>query len=125
MRPRTWSRLVNVALIALLALCVLWEGWLAPLWPGGSLLIFKAMPLTFALYGVWHGRRYTSQWLSMVTLFYFLEGAWRMADPGLTGALARVEIALSVTLFVATVGHAHSKGQETDVRQPATKPPVT
>jgi uncharacterized membrane protein len=94
------------ALLVLIALCVLWEGWLAPLWPGGEWLALKALPLLFAVPGALHGRRYTSQWLSMASLFYFLEGAWRAGNVGAVGMLASGEIALSVVLFVAAVGHA-------------------
>jgi uncharacterized membrane protein len=106
MKPRTWYRLECVALLALIALCILWEGWLAPLRPGGSWLILKVLPLLPAVRGVLCGRRYTSQWLSMAVLLYFLEGGWRFTDPGLMGILARVEIVLAVILFVAAVGYA-------------------
>jgi uncharacterized membrane protein len=97
-----------VALLALIALCLLWEGWLAPLRPGGSWLILKSLPLIPAVPGVLRGRRYTSQWLSMAVLLYFLEGAWRFGDPGLMGILARMEIVVSLVLFAAAVGHAHA-----------------
>ena len=108
MTPRAWARLECVALLALIALCLLWEGWLAPLHPGGSWLILKSLPLLPAVPGVLRGRRYTSQWLSMVVLLYFLEGALRFFDPGLTGILARVEVALALVLFVAAVGYARA-----------------
>jgi uncharacterized membrane protein len=106
MKPRTWYRLECAALLALIALCVLWEGGLAPLRPGGSWLILKVLPLLPAVRGVLRGRRYTSQWLSMAVLLYFLEGGLRFMDPGLTGVLARVEVVLAVILFVAAVGYA-------------------
>jgi uncharacterized membrane protein len=108
MTPRAWARLECVALLTLIVLCLLWEGWLAPLRPGGSWLILKGLPLLPAVPGVLRGRRYTSQWLSMAVLLYFLEGAWRFSDPGLMGILARSEIAISLVLFVAAVGHAYS-----------------
>jgi uncharacterized membrane protein len=108
MTPRAWFRLECVALLALIALCLLWEGWLAPLRPGGSWLILKGLPLLPAVPGVLRGRRYTSQWLSMVSLLYFLEGVWRFSDPGLMGVLARVEIALAIVLYVAAVGYARA-----------------
>ena len=108
MNPRAWAKLECVALLALIALCLLWEGWLAPLRPGGSWLILKGLPLLPAVPGVLRGRRYTSQWLSMAVLLYFLEGALRFNDPGLTGVLARVEVVLAIVLFVAAVGHARA-----------------
>jgi len=97
-----------VALLMLIALCLLWEGWLAPLRPGGLWPILKSLPLFPAIPGVLRGRRYTSQWLSMVVLLYFLEGVVRFNDPGLAGTLARVEAVLSFVLFVAAVGHARA-----------------
>ncbi|MDR2031200.1 MAG: DUF2069 domain-containing protein [Azoarcus sp.] len=108
MTPRAWSRLASVALLALIALCLLWEGWLAPLRPGGSWLTLKILPLLPAVPGVLRGRRYTSQWLSMASLPYFAEGMMRANDPGLVAILAHGEIALAVLLFAAVTGHARS-----------------
>lgn len=98
----------SVALLSLIVLCVVWEGWLAPLRPGGSWLILKALPLLPAVFGVLRGRRYTSQWLSMLSLLYLTEGVLRASDPGLTGVLALIEVALSVTLFTSTMLHARA-----------------
>jgi uncharacterized membrane protein len=108
MTPQAWARLECVALLSLIVLCLLWEGWLAPLRPGGSLLILKGLPLLPAVPGVLRGRRYTSQWLWIVALLYFIEGAWRFNDPGLMGVLARGEIVLAIVLYVAAVGHARA-----------------
>lgn len=103
MLPRV---LASASLIALIALCLLWEGWLAPLRPGGSWLILKAMPLLLALPGVLGGRRYTSQWLSMLVLLYFTEGVVRTFDQGVSATLALIEVVLAVTLFGAVLAHA-------------------
>ena len=100
------ARISSVTLLSLIALCALWEGWLAPLRPGGSWLILKALPLLPAVFGVLRGRRYTSQWLSMLSLLYLTEGVLRASDPGLVGVLALIEVALSVTLFTSTMLHA-------------------
>lgn len=108
MNPRLLSRVSSVALLSLIVLCVIWEGWLAPLRPGGSWMILKAVPLLPAVFGVLRGRRYTSQWLSMLTLLYFTEGVLRAGDPGLIGAFAQAEIALSVVLFFSTMLHARA-----------------
>jgi len=108
MSPRAWSLFERFALVALIALCVGWEAWLAPTQAFGPWLALKAAPLLFAVPGVFRARRYTSQWLSMLVLLYFVEGTWRLADPGTMGALAWSEIALSVTLYAAAVGHAHA-----------------
>ena len=70
----------TAALIALIALSIAWEWWLAPLRPGGSALVLKALPLLLALPGVWRQRLYTKQWASKLNLLYYAEGdvrAWR------------------------------------------------
>lgn len=103
MNPRTLANISSVLLIALIVLCVLWEGWLAPLRPGGSWMILKALPLMAALFGVLRGRRYTYQWLSMLILLYFTEGVVRAFDPGLTGVLAMIEAVLATALFVCAL----------------------
>ncbi|HCA26896.1 MAG TPA: DUF2069 domain-containing protein [Betaproteobacteria bacterium] len=91
-----------VSLIALIFLCLLWEGWLAPLRPGGSTLIFKAVPLLLPLFGILRGKRYTYQWASLLILGYLLEGIVRaMTDQGLSATLALGEIFLALTFFIS------------------------
>jgi len=104
------SRAIRLAatalLLALIALCLLWELWLAPLRPGGSLMALKALPLALPLAGIWSGRRYTYQWTSLLILAYFAEGATRAwGESGLTRGLAGLEIALSVAYFAAAVSY--------------------
>ena len=94
----------SASLIALIVLCLLWEGWLAPLRPGGSLLILKAVPLLLPLFGILRGRRYTYQWACMAILLYFTEGAVRAwSDNGLSAGLALLEVALTLTFFGTTM----------------------
>ncbi len=94
---------------ALLALCLAWELWLAPLRPGGSLVALKALPLALPLRGIAEGRRYTYQWSSMLILAYFAEGATRAwADTGLSRHLALLEVALSLIFFAAAVSYARA-----------------
>ena len=77
------------ALVALIALSVAWEWWLAPLRPGGSALVLKAVPLLLALPGVWRRRLYTLQWASMLILLYFAEGIVRgWSDRGLSARVS-------------------------------------
>lgn len=97
----------GAALVALIALCLAWELWLAPLRPGGSLVALKALPLVLALPGILSGRRYTFQWSSMLILAYFAEGTTRAwADAGLSRTLALAEVALSLAFFAAAVSYA-------------------
>jgi uncharacterized membrane protein len=95
------------ALVGLIVLCVAWEGWLAPIRPGGTLLTLKAVPLLLPLRGLLHGRRYTFQWATMFILAYFTEGVVRAwSDQGMSRNLALVEIALSVVFFAAASEYA-------------------
>ncbi|HWU35399.1 MAG TPA: DUF2069 domain-containing protein [Methylovorus sp.] len=97
----------SISLIALILLCLAWEGWLAPLRPGGSMLIWKAAFLLPALFGVLRGKRYTYQWSCMFILFYFTEGCVRAwADSGLSASLALVEVALTLVFFSCAIFYA-------------------
>ena len=97
-----------LTLLALITLCLAWELWLAPLRPGGSWLVLKALPLLFPFRGVLHGQRYTFQWSSMLILGYFAEGIVRaMSDKGLSTILAIVEITLSLLFFSTAIAYAH------------------
>jgi uncharacterized membrane protein len=101
---RQWQFTATISLIALIALCVLWESILAPIRPGGSWLMLKALPLLIPLFGILHGNRYTYQWASMFVMFYFTEGVVRAwSDKGLSQTLAFGEVALSVVFFVAAI----------------------
>ncbi|MGF6900416.1 putative membrane protein [Paraburkholderia sp. GAS348] len=92
------------ALLALIVLSVAWEWWLAPLRPGGSALVLKAVPLLLALPGVWGHRLYTLQWASMLILLYFAEGIVRgWSDRGLSARLGWLEVILAVVFFVCTL----------------------
>ena len=97
----------SATLVALIALALAWELWLAPLRPGGSLLALKALPLALPLGGILQGRRYTYQWSSMLILAYFAEGATRaFADTGLVRELAALEVVLSLGFFACAVSYA-------------------
>ncbi|WP_168794711.1 DUF2069 domain-containing protein [Paraburkholderia aromaticivorans] len=105
-RNRAAALGATTALVALIALSVAWEWWLAPLRPGGSALVLKAVPLLLALPGVWRRRVYTLQWASMLILLYFAEGIVRgWSDRGLSAGLGWLEAALSVVFFVCTLAY--------------------
>ena len=94
------------SLLGLIVLSVAWELWLAPLRPGGSWLVLKALPLCIPLAGLLKHRMYTYRWVSLVVWLYFTEGvvrAWSDKAPG--NWLALVEIALCLLLFVACALH--------------------
>lgn len=97
----------SISLIALIALTLAWETVLAPLKPGGSLLMLKALPLLLPLFGVLRGKRYTYQWSCMFILLYFTEGVVRAwSDQELSARLAMAEVVLSVLFFVCAIFYA-------------------
>ncbi|MEK9826194.1 MAG: DUF2069 domain-containing protein [Methylotenera sp.] len=97
----------SISLIALIALTLAWETALAPLKPGGSLLMLKALPLLLPLFGVLRGKRYTYQWSCMFILLYFTEGVVRAwSDQGLSAQLAIAEVVLSVLFFICAIFYA-------------------
>lgn len=99
----------SASLIALILLCLAWEAWLAPLRPGGSLLVLKAVPLLLPLRGILQGRRYTYQWASMFILFYFTEGVVRAwSDRGLSAIFALAETALALVFFFSAILYARN-----------------
>ena len=102
-----FNRLASTSLVGLLFLCLAWELWLAPLRPGGSMLVLKALPLLLPLFGILRGKRYTHQWTALLSLVYVAEGAVRaFSDQGVSQALAMAEIFLATLLFAGCLGHA-------------------
>lgn len=95
----------SISLIALIVLCLVWELWLAPLRPGGSMLVLKVIPLLFPLRGVLKGSLYTLQWAAMLILLYFMEGVVRAwSDPaGMSVIMACLEILFSSIFYVCAL----------------------
>ena len=102
-----WTRTLAVgSLLGLIALSLAWELWLAPLRPGGSWLVLKALPLCIPLAGLLKNRMYTYRWVSLMVWLYFTEGvvrAWSDKAPG--NWLALLEVLLCIVLFVACTAH--------------------
>jgi len=97
-----WAAVVS--LLGLIVLSLLWERWLAPIRPGGSWLMLKAIPLLLPLRGLLHGKRYTYQWSSLLILAYLTEGLVRAtSDTGTSQILAVVEVILSSIYFVSVL----------------------
>lgn len=100
--------LAVVFLLALIALSLVWELWLAPIRPGGSPAIaaIKALPLCIPLAGLLRMRMYTYRWLSLLVWLYFIDGVVRAyGASGTLLALALTEIALCLGLFAACAAH--------------------
>lgn len=92
--------------LALIALGLAWELWLAPLRPGGSTLALKVLPLCLPLAGLLKNRMYTYRALSLLVWLYVMEGSVRAwSDKGLSAWLAGLELLLCLGLFVACTVH--------------------
>ena len=102
-----WTHRSSVALLlALIALGLAWELWLAPLRPGGSWWVVKVLPLCLPLAGLLKRRMYTFRWLSLLVWLYFLEGVVRgTTEGGLVQLLAWLQVLLCVALFAACAAH--------------------
>ena len=104
MNAQRYQTLASASLIALIALCLAWEGWLAPLRPGGSWMILKGALLLLPLFGILRGKRYTYKWVSLFVQLYLLEGLTRAtSDSGLSQQLAIGETVLATVLFVSVI----------------------
>ena len=104
------QRVAVATLLALIALCLSWELFLAPLRPGGSWLALKALPLCIPLAGFLKNRMYTYRWVSLMIWLYFTEGvvrAWSDRPP--SNWLALLEAVLCVVLFTACTVHIRQR----------------
>lgn len=116
-----------LCLLALIALCLAWELWLAPLRPGGSWLAIKALPLLLALPGLLRYRMFTYRALALFVWLYFVEGVVRATSDRLPSAwYALGEVVLVVILFVACTLHIRLRlreAREARQAQPAAAAP--
>ncbi len=109
MSPASLRRLVVAAFVALIALGIAWEAWIAPVRPGAWLLSLKVVPLALALPAIARGRVRAFQWWSMLVLAYVCEGLVRAtSDRGPAAALAIAETALATFAFALILLYARA-----------------
>ena len=115
--------LALVSLIGLIALCLSWELWLAPLRPGGTLLALKALPLCIPLAGLLKNRMYTYRWVSLMVWLYFTEGATRAwSDRPPSNYYAMLEVVLCLLLFTACALHVRVRLKHRPALTPVAQP---
>jgi uncharacterized membrane protein len=116
-----WTRTVAVgALLALIALGLAWELWLAPLRPGGSWWALKVLPLALPLAGLLKHRMYTYRWVSLLVWLYFTEGVVRAtSERGTSALLAALQVALCLLLFAACAAHVRWRLRRANDREAA------
>lgn len=108
-KARIGRALTLIGHLGLLALILNWFIWISPpsTVPRAFPIIALAVPLLFPLRGLLHGRRYTHQWTSFLSMAYFALGidAWANAAAG-AAWLGATTVLLSLLLFVGTVVYA-------------------
>ncbi len=107
--PFRWTRSLAVgSALAIVALGLAWELWLAP--TGRGTLALKVLPMALAVPGLWRDRLYTYRWTSLLVWLYFGEGAVRAtSDRGLGAPLAAIEVVLTLVLFAACGMHIRAR----------------
>jgi uncharacterized membrane protein len=99
-----WLMLASSAALALEV--VLWELWLAPLRPGGSMLALAALPLIGMTVCAWRDSIYGLQLSCMMILIYLAEGVVRaMTEQGTSRLLGAIEIILVLVFFAASLAY--------------------
>lgn len=94
--------------LALIALGLAWELWLAP--TGRGTLALKVLPLLVPLAGLARQRLYTYRWVSLLVWLYFTEGVVRAtSERGIAASLAVLEVVLSLVLFAACLLHVRAR----------------
>ena len=107
--PGSRTRAAAIAsLVALIALGLVWELWLAP--TGNGTLAIKVLPLLLPLPGLIRNRLYTFRWVTLGVWLYFIEGVVRgVGDRGTSAGLAMLEVALCIVLFAACAAHVRER----------------
>ncbi len=101
------------ALLALTALCLAWELWLAPLRPGGSWLALKALPLLLPLPGLLRLRMLSYRKTALFIWLYFVEGVVRAtSDRAPSAWYAWGEVLLTIVLFAACAAHVRLRQRQ-------------
>ncbi len=90
--------------IAIIALGLAWELWLAP--TGARTWALKVLPLAFAVPGLLRFRMLTYRWLSLLLWLYAAEGLVRgVTERGIVAPLAWLQVLLCLLLFAACATH--------------------
>ena len=109
---RIAARLCVAGVITLVLLIILWELALAPLRPGGSWLVLKALPLALLVPGVARGNGRARTWLALLLPWYAAEGITRaFSEHGRHAVLAGSAAILAAATFSALYVWYHAQRQ--------------
>jgi len=105
---RRTRALAVASTLALIALGLAWELWLAP--TGRGTLALKVLPLFLPLPGLLRLRLYTYRWVSLGVWLYAADGAMRAgSERGVSATLALIEVVLALVLFTACCLHIRAR----------------
>lgn len=97
---KLWHAFAIVGLLGLIALIILWNGWLAPeqTSPKSLEITIFTLPLLFFVRGVLHGRYQTLVLVMFIALIYALLGTWYAFTPN-EGIYGTAMVILSTLLY--------------------------
>lgn len=101
-----------LSMIGLLALIIIWNGWLASEQgvPVSFELAVFCLPLLFLLRGALNGKRGTHVSLMVLAFFYFMAGIWHIVEPSERGyGIAMVVLSLGLYLGGYFYAKSHDK----------------
>lgn len=102
-QQRSAWRLAVGCWIALAVILIAWEWFIAPVRPGGSWLVLKAVPLLLPLPWILRGSKDAMQVALMIVLIYLVEATVRLFEPAPYWWLALLELVFVCVFFVAAV----------------------
>ncbi len=108
-RARVGRVLTLIGHLGLIVLFLNWLTWLSPpqTVPRALVLILVLTPLLLPLRGLLHGRRYTHQWTSFLSMLYFAIAIDLWMNPAAgAAALGALAVLLSLLQFVGCVMYA-------------------
>jgi uncharacterized membrane protein len=107
MQLQSIHRASLLSLLGLIGVIVGAELWFAPSYQGRVWLCLTVAPLLFALRGFLHGRRYTYQWMSLLSCLYVAAGIVRgWGSSGNNAWYGWLQTLLAVLLFVTACIYA-------------------
>lgn len=120
-RTITLKRVALGSYVSLIALTLLWEGWLVPKGPPGLWLMLKSLPLLLPLFGLLRGRLRSYVYASLLLLLYLTEGlviAWTEAalviPSGKVLSVAMTEVVLTLLFFACANFYIRQRRGEGD-----------
>lgn len=127
-RARIGRILTLVGHLGLILLFVNWLTWLAPpkRMPRGVVLLLAVVPLLLPLRGILHGRRYTHQWTSFLSMLYFAVGIDLWLNPAQGAALlGAAVVVLSLLQFFGCILYARYTASATPPSQSPSQAPTS